>query len=218
MTGATFKFIKYNNINDVVVYDSSTKSCRKISSIGITSGTKLYVNIINGKTDISNTHCSYISAGGRKEYITLNGGNKTIDLQTFGTYIIDFGVDDVAWPSLGLGGEYDFILTNSTSNNYWDTSRIDYSTDYLVKAARHNYVTGDLFFSVNREKGVGYFHNGSSTTPNYTKNMIHLYIWRRRSDSNSGSDWKCCGYTIWDPVFTSCTISWWHVDDNGNPI
>ena len=205
--------VSYNNIGDVVVYESSSKSCKKISSIGITSGTKLYVNTIEGKTIISNKYCEREAVGRGDEYITLNGGNKRINLQKFGTSRIEFGPDSY-YPNYG-SESYDFILTNTSTNGYWDiyNSGVIWRNDYITTVSSYESATS-TGFTVNEYDGVGYFHNGSMTTPAYTKSEISLYIWRRKTDSTApGRDWVMCGYVDWDPMLTQCTIIWNHIND-----
>lgn len=194
----------YGNINNIMYVDDSG-NVQKLSSLGTTSGKTLYVNSLvysNSKVvKITNSYSK--TSAGMTTYasIKLDGGDKNVYIQTFGSNRIK-----VKFTAASYNDGYEYILTNTTTNTNWDTSRMDKSRYYYL-----TYDEGmgtESYFSVDQTLGVGYLTSGSSTQAYYTKNPITLYMWKKNIGAPADK-WQLAGTCIWNALLTDPSVSNW---------
>ena len=164
----------------------------------LTSGTTLYVAEVvknnDGTGHITNVRSKNNYHGAIAQF-KYDNSTKTISVQRFGSNRIEFIYVD----SL-LHDDYEYILTCTSSQGFWDPAMFDQSRDYYFRINHlGTSLSDEYFFTVDERYGLRYLTGASSHEVSNTVNKTDIYVWRKRP-GDPNHTWQLCGSTTWDPT------------------
>ena len=189
------KSIDFSKIKYVKV--SGSKINTELVS-NLASGTTLYVAEVVKNSDgiglITNVRSKNNYHGAIAQF-KYDNSTKTISVQRFGSNRIEFiNVDSL------LHDDYEYILTCTSTQGYWDPAMFDQSRDYYFRINHlDTFLREEYYFTVDERYGLRCLTGASSYDVSNTVNRTAIYVWRKRpGDPNHA--WQLCGSTIWDPT------------------
>ena len=164
----------------------------------LASGTTLYVAEVvrngDGTGHITNVRSKNNYHGAIAQF-KYDNSTKTLSVQRFGSNRIEFIYVD----SL-LHDDYEYILTCTSSQGYWDPAMFDQSRDYYFRINHlDTFLSDEYFFTIDERYGLRYLTGSSSYEVSNTVNKTDIYVWRKRP-GDPNHTWQLCGSTTWDPT------------------